>query len=81
MFVSVVNQQATAVEDGLATRFTLPENPLMLVTVITVCRSEAEGIDCDVGFSEIAKSPGLVIVTVTVVECVRPPLVPVIVTV
>lgn len=77
MFVNVVNQHATAVEDGLATRVTLPENPLTLVIVMTVCFSEFEGMDCDVGLSEMVKSPGLVTVTVIVTECVMFPLVPV----
>lgn len=36
VLVSVVNQHAKAVEDGVMTRLTLPENPLTLVTVIIV---------------------------------------------
>lgn len=44
VFVSVVNQHANAFEDGAMTKLTLPENPLMLVTVIMVCLSEATGI-------------------------------------
>jgi hypothetical protein len=49
------NQQATAVDEGVATRFTLPEKPLTLSTSITVCFSEARGMFWKVGLSEIVK--------------------------
>jgi hypothetical protein len=83
VFVSVVNQHVNAVVDGLITRLTLPEKPLTLVRVITVCLSEATGMAWKVGFSMIVKSPELVLVTVTVTVmlCVIEPLVPVKVTV
>ena len=41
---SVVNQQPNAVVEGVMTSLTLPEKPLTLVSVMTVCRSEATGI-------------------------------------
>ncbi len=66
VFVSVVNQHAKAVEDGVMTRLTLPEKPLILVTVMIVCLSEPTGMAWKVGFSEIVKSPDDEPVTVTV---------------
>jgi hypothetical protein len=83
MLVRVVNQQAKAVEDGVATRFTFPENPLTLVTVTTVCLSDATGIEMNVALSMMVKSADDVVVTVTVTltECEVDPLVPVTVTV
>jgi len=83
VFVSVVNQHANAVEDGVTTRLTLPEKPLTLVRVTIVCRSEATGMAWKVGFSAMVKSPEdeLVTVTVTVMLCVIEPLDPVKVTV
>ncbi len=83
VFVSVVNQQAKAVEDGVMTRLTLPEKPLTLVTVTTVCLSEPTGMAWKVGLSAIVKSPDAEIVTITVmlVLCDSGPLDPVRVTV
>jgi len=66
VFVSVVNQQAKAVEDGEITRLTLPEKPLTLVTVIIVCFSEATGMAWKVGLSAMVKSPVVELVTVTI---------------
>jgi len=74
-----VNQQAIAVDDGVATRFTFPENPLTLSRSRTVCCSEPRGIAWEVGLSEMVKS-WLTTFTVTMIECVRDPLVPVTVT-
>ncbi len=74
-----MNQQAIAVDDGVATRFTLPENPLTLSRSRTVCCSEPRGIAWEVGLSEIVKS-WLTTFTVIMIECVRDPLVPVTVT-
>jgi hypothetical protein len=54
------------VEEGLANRFTLPENPLTLVKVMIVCFSEPDGIACEVGLSDMEKSPGGDPETVTV---------------
>jgi len=56
VFVSVVNQQATLPEEGVATRFTLPEKPPTLITVTTVCCSEPDVIVCDVGERVMVKS-------------------------
>jgi hypothetical protein len=83
MLVRVVNQHAKAVEDGVATRFTLPENPLTLVTVTTVCLSDPTGMEMRVALSAIVKSEDdeFVTVTVTLTECEVEPLVPVTVTV
>jgi len=64
-----VNQQAIALDEGVATRFTLPKNPLTLSRSRVVCCSDPRGIVCELGLSEIVKSelegggPGL---TVTV---------------
>jgi hypothetical protein len=69
-----VNQQATAVEEKVATRFTLPEKPLTLFTVMTVCISEARGIAWEVGLSEIVNSDEET-ERVTVTEWFRVPLV------
>ena len=74
-----MNQQAIALDDGVATRFTLPENPLTLSRSRTVCCSEPRGIAWEVGLSEIVKS-WLTTFTVIMIECVRDPLVPVTVT-
>ena len=74
-----MNQHATALNDGVATRVTLPENPLTLSRSRTVCCSEPRGIAWEVGLSEIVKS-WLTTFTVTMIECVRDPLVPVTVT-
>jgi len=81
--VSVVNQHAKAVEDGVMTRLTLPEKALTLVTVIIVCLSEATGMAWKVGLSEIVKSPDVTAVTVTVklALCAIDPLDPVTLTV
>lgn len=79
MLVSVyVNQQAIALDDGVATRLTLPENPLTLSSVRTVCCSEPRGIAWKVGLSKIVKSetPELT-VTTTVTDLEMLPLVPV----
>lgn len=83
MLVNVVNQQENAFVEGFATRFTLPENPLTLVTVTVVCLSDATGIEMKVALSEIVKSADDVFVTftVTLTECEIDPLVPVTVTV
>jgi len=70
-----VNQQATAVEDGVATRFTLPEKPFTLSTSMIVCFSEPKGMICEVGFSEIVNSEDET-ESVTVTEWLRLPLVP-----
>lgn len=76
VLVSVpANQHATAVEEKVATRFTLPEKPLTLFTDMTVCFSEARGIACEDGFSVIVKSEDET-ERVTVTEWLRPPLVP-----
>lgn len=76
MLVNVpANQQAPAVEEKVATRFTLPEKPLTLFTDMTVCFSEARGIDWEVGFSVIVKSEDET-ERVTVTEWLRVPLVP-----
>ncbi len=79
VLVSVVNQQAKAVEDGVMTRLTLPEKPLTLVTVIVVCLSEPTGMAWKVGLSANVKSPDAELVTVTVmlVLCEIEPLDPV----
>jgi hypothetical protein len=56
LFVNVyVNQHATEVEDGVATKFTSPEKPLTLPTSITVCLSDKIGIAWEVGVSVIVK--------------------------
>jgi len=83
VFVSVVNQHAKALEDGVMTRITLPEKPFTLVTVMIVCLSEATGIAWKVGLSAIVKSPDVEPVTVTVmlVLCEIEPLDPMTVTV
>jgi hypothetical protein len=79
VLVMVVNQHAKAVEDGVMTRLTLPENPLTLVTVTTVCLSEATGIAWEVGFSVMAKSPevGPVTIIATLMLCEIEPLTPI----
>lgn len=69
------NQQATAVEEKDATRFTLPEKPFTLLTVMTVCFSDPRGIDWEVGFSEIV-NPEEETERVTVMEWLRLPLDP-----
>jgi hypothetical protein len=51
-----VNQHAIAEDEGVATRFTLPENPLRLSRSRTVCCSDPRGIVWEVGLSEIVKS-------------------------
>jgi len=56
VFVKVPENQHDTPVGSVATRFTLPENPLRLVTEMTVCLSEATGIACDVGLSEMVKS-------------------------
>jgi len=70
-----VNQQATDVEEGVATRFTLPEKPFTLSTSMIVCLSEARGMAWEVGFSEIVNSEDET-ESVTVTEWLRVPLVP-----
>jgi hypothetical protein len=76
LFVSVpANQQATAVEENVATRSTLPEKPLTLFMLMTVCFSEARGIAWEVGLSEIVNSEDET-ERFTVTEWLRPPLVP-----
>jgi hypothetical protein len=76
-----VNQHAKAPEDGVATRLTLPENPLRLLTVTTVCLSDPTGIESEVALSVREKfaEAGLT-VTVRAVDLERLPLVPVTVT-
>jgi len=76
-----VNQHAIAPEDGVASRFTLPENPFTLSRSRTVCCSEPSGIIWEVGLSEILKSeePELT-VTVKVTDLEMLTLVPVTVT-
>ncbi len=83
MFVRVVNQHANAGKDGLATRVTLPENPLTLATVTIVCLSDPTGIEMKVALSAMVKSedPELVTVTAMLTDCEIEPLVPVTVTV
>lgn len=83
MLVNVVNQQAKADDEGVATRFTFPENPLTLATVTTVCLSEPTGIEMKVALSVMVKSPAPELDTVTVILTVWviAPLVPVTVTV
>src|SRR6266566_2027139 len=71
VLVNVVNQHAKAVEEGFATSITIPEKPLMLVTVTIVCCSEATGIEMKVALSVMVKSPEEVeLVTVTVMASV-----------
>lgn len=82
-FTSVVNQHAKACDDGIASNCTFPTNPLTLVTVTIVCRSDAVGIEMNVALSVMVKSAVVVelfttIVTVTV--CETAPDVPVTVT-
>ena len=73
-----MNQHANAPEDGLATRLTFPEKPLILSTVTIVCLSEPTGIAIEVALSVMEKSAAAELtVTVTVIELVRFPLVPV----
>jgi hypothetical protein len=55
VFVSVVNQQFTEVEEGLETRFTFPAKPATLVRFRVVCRSEPIGMDWNVVLSEMLK--------------------------
>ena len=69
------NQQATAVEENVATSFTLPEKPLTLFTDMIVCFSDARGIAWEVGFSVIVKSEEET-ERVTTTEWLRLPLVP-----
>lgn len=69
------NQQATAVEENVATKFTLPEKLLTLFTEMIVCFSERIGIAWEVGFSVIVKSEDET-ERVTVTEWLRLPLVP-----
>jgi hypothetical protein len=76
-----VNQHANALEDGVATRVTLPEKPLRLVTVTTVCLSEPTGIEREEALSLIEKfADAELTVTLRVVDLDRLPLVPVTVT-
>jgi hypothetical protein len=70
------NQQATAVEENVATSFTLPEKPLTLFTDMIVCFSDARGIAWKVGLSVIVNSEDET-ESVTVTEWLRPPPVPV----
>lgn len=56
VLVRLVNQQSTAFDDGAATSLTVPENVPMLPIVISVWRSEPDGMVWEVGFSEIVKS-------------------------
>jgi hypothetical protein len=78
VFVRVVNQHLNAVEDGVATRVTLPEKPLRLVTVTIVCLSEPAGIEREVALSLMEKfAEAELTVTVTVADLDRLPLVPV----
>jgi hypothetical protein len=79
VFVSVyVNQHWNALEDGVATRVTLPKKPLRLVTVTTVCLSEPTGMTRELALSLIEKSAvERLTVTVRVVDLVILPLVPV----
>lgn len=82
MLVNVyVNQHANAPEDGAATRVTLPEKPLRLLRVTTVCLSDPTGIVSEVALSLMEKfdDAGLT-VTVRVADLVRLPLVPVTIT-
>lgn len=82
--VNVVNQQTKAVEDGLATRCTKAEKPLMLANVTVVCRSEAVGIEIKVALSVMVKSPEddeLLTISVIVTVCEIEAAVPVTVTV
>lgn len=83
VFVSVVNQHANALEDGVMTKFTLPEKPLTLVKVMIVCLSEPTGMAWKIGLSARVKSPEFEPVTVTVMLelCKINPLDPVRVTV
>ena len=73
-----MNQQAIALDEGVANRFTLPENSFTLSSSRTVCCSEPRGIAWKVGLSEIVKSevPELT-VTVRVTDREMLPLVPV----
>ena len=57
---------------------TLPEKPLTLVTVTTVCLSEATGIDMEAALSLMEKfAEAELTVKVTVIDLVKLPLVPV----
>jgi hypothetical protein len=76
LLVSVpANQHATAVDEKVATKFTLPEKLLTLFMVMTVCFSDARGIAWEVGVSEIVNSE-VETESVTVMEWLRVPLVP-----
>ena len=79
MLVSVnVNQQLNALEDGVATRVTLPKKPPRLVTVTTVCLSEPTGIAREVALSVMEKSAvAKLTVTLRIVDLVMLPLIPV----
>jgi hypothetical protein len=81
LFSVYVNQHANALEDGAATRVTLPEKPPRLVRVTIVCLSEPTGIEREVALSVMEKSAEAEFtVTVSVADLVRLPLVPVTVT-
>jgi hypothetical protein len=73
LFVKVPeNQQATALEEGVATRSTLPAKPFTLSTSMTVCFSEPSGMAWDVGLSDMVKCE-LETVRLRVIECGRLP--------
>jgi hypothetical protein len=69
--VRVVNQQATALEEGFATKLTLSVEFPTLAMLMYVCCSEPRGMDWKVGLSEIVKSWTL---TVTDMEWESTPL-------
>lgn len=76
-----MNQHAIVLDDGVATRVTLPENPLTLSRSRTVCCSEPRGIAWEVGLSEIVKSDEAELTfTVRVTDLETLPFVPVTVT-
>jgi hypothetical protein len=78
LFSVYVNQHANAPEDGVATRVTLPEKPLMLVRLTIVCLSEPTGIVREVALSPMEKfAEAELTVTVSEVDLDRLPLVPV----
>ena len=75
-----VNQQLNALEDGVATRVTLPKKPPRLVMVTTVCLSEPTGIAREVALSVMEKSAvAKLTVTLRIVDWVMLPLIPVMV--
>jgi hypothetical protein len=79
--VKVVNQHATAEEEGVDTRVTLPEKPETLLTSRAVCCSDPSGIATDPAPSVMEKSEEAELTpTERDIDLDRFPLVPVTVT-